>query len=95
MRWLPLLLLAGCAHAPPPPDATIVVETSAPQARVYIDDALAGGGQRKLAVFSGKRRVEIRADGYYTAYFDVEIPRGSLHKLDAPLRKVPPGQPGD
>jgi len=48
-----------------------------------------------LPLPSGRRRVEIRADGWFTAYRSVPLAPGKTETLDVTLRRVPDGEPGD
>ncbi len=87
--------LAGCAagNRALKPDAQLVVDTAVPDARVYVDDVFAGRAAelqgRALLVRSGTRRVEVRADGYFTAYRDVAVPARGRATLRVPLRAAP------
>jgi hypothetical protein len=88
---------AGCASAPRA-DAALYLACPTPLARVYLDDHFVGRAAdlaRGLKVRSGARRVEVRADGHFTAYRDVTVPRGSQVRLDVRLRAVPEGEPGE
>ena len=103
--WLALLFVAGCATArsggeerAAKPDATLIVSSPVADARVYVDDRFVGRVAdlegRAVQVPSGARRVEVRADGYFTAYRDVQVPPGGAAKLEVQLHKVPEGEPG-
>ena len=99
--------LAGCA-APravaPRADAGLIVavrcaqagECNLPDARVYVDDHFIGRaadlGEQPMAVRSGSRRVEVRADGWFTAYREVGVVKAGQARVEVPLRKVPDGE---
>jgi hypothetical protein len=87
----------GCVSAPRA-EAALYLRCSAPLARVYLDDRFVGRAVelgRGLKVRSGARRVEVRADGYFTAYRDVMVARGGEARLEVRLRPVPDGEPGE
>jgi hypothetical protein len=79
------------------PDARLALRCNVPEARVYVDDAFVGrAGElsgRTLPVVSGARRVELRADGFFTAYRDVDVAKGAQAALDVQLHKIPDGEP--
>jgi len=100
MRWLVALLLAACAptgRVVRKPDASLSLRCNVEQARVYLDDAFVGrAGElagRALPVVSGARRVELRADGFFSAYRDVDVAKGAAATLDVQLHKIPDGEP--
>jgi hypothetical protein len=104
MRSLALTLalgLSGCAAGARAvkPDAQLVVDASVPDARVYVDDVFAGRAAElhghALWVRSGTRRVEIRADGYFTAYRDVPVAPGGRASVAVGLRAAPPNEPAE
>jgi hypothetical protein len=80
-------------------DAQLAVACNVPDARVYIDDVFRGraielrGGA--LLVPSGSRRVEVRADGWFTAYRDVVVPHAGRAAVDVELRRVPETEPAE
>lgn len=95
------VVLAGCAPTAKvarKPDASLFVECAVATARVYLDDQFIGRaselGGRPLSVRSGTLRVEVRADGYFTAYRDVPVAPGARERLLVDLRRMPPGEPG-
>jgi hypothetical protein len=92
------VLLASCAHAPPPRTGDLHVHVAQPGARIFIDsepvartspDAL----DAKLSV--GAHRVMIVADGFYRAYYDLLVSDSGVAPLEVTLRPVPPGEAGD
>lgn len=93
-------VVAGCAHSGAPRlDAQLAVACNVPEARIYVDDVfraraaeLAG---RALAVPSGARRIEVRADGWFTAYRDVVVPHAGRAAVDVALRRVPDTEAGE
>jgi hypothetical protein len=93
--------VAGCAHeaaAVRKPDAQLAVHVNVPDARIYVDETFAGRAadlERGVPVVSGKKRVEVRADGWFAAYRDVAVTPGARATLDVALRRVPDGEPGD
>lgn len=99
--WVALALLGGCAATRPSlrSDAQLVVTTNVPDARVYVDDTFRGRAAelrgQALLVPSGTRRVELRADGWFTAYRDVSVPHAGRATVAVPLRPVPPNEPGE
>jgi hypothetical protein len=78
------------------PDARLAIVCSVPLARVYLDDRFVGlaGELGALPVVGGDRRVELRADGYFTAYRDVKVPPAGRARLEVELHPVPEGDPG-
>ena len=88
---------------PPPPQGGLRLETSPGSAEVYVDGAYVGLVEdfgisgRALDIIVGRHRVELRAAGYATLAFDVNIAanqitryRGDLQRLnqDAPQARV-------
>jgi hypothetical protein len=67
-------------------------------ARIYIDERFVGrSGElaaRPVPVIAGPLRVEVRADGFFTAYRDAEVRPGESARLKVELRRVPEGEPG-
>jgi hypothetical protein len=94
-------LVAGCAagNRARRADAELVVVVAVAEARVYVDDTFAGRAGdlrgRALAVPSGNRRVEVRADGYFTAYRDVVIAPRARATVDVRLHAAPPNEPAE
>lgn len=92
--------LAGCAHGPPVrrADAQLVISCPVDDARIYVDDEFVGRAvelrARTLAVVHGTLRIEVRADGWFTAYRDVPLAPGARGRLDVELHRVPDGEPG-
>lgn len=88
-----LPLAAACAHAPAPrADATLLLRVSPPQAAAYVDDlpVRAGPGEvTRVAVLPGLHRVEVRAEGYFTAYREIAVPPQGTAELVLPLRRDP------
>jgi hypothetical protein len=98
---LAAVLLGGCAATRPSvrADAQLVVTTNVPDARIYVDDAFRGRAAelrgQALLVPSGTRRVELRADGWFTAYRDVAVPHAGRATVAVSLRPVPANEPGE
>lgn len=96
-----LALLAGCAstRSSVRSDGRLVVNSNVPDARIYVDDVLWGRAAelrgRAMAVPSGDRRVELRADGWFTAYRDVVVPRAGRASVTVTLRPVPATETGE
>jgi hypothetical protein len=95
-------LCSGCATTGTravKPDAQLVVDAAVPDARIYVDDVFAGRAAelrgRAILVRSGTRRLEIRADGYFTAYRDVTITRGARAAITVALRAAPANEPAE
>jgi hypothetical protein len=96
------LSVAACATTPAPArrraDAALTITCAVADARVYVDDQFAGRAaelaDRALVVTSGTRRVEVRADGYFTVYRDVPVTSGARARLTVELRRVPDLEPG-
>jgi hypothetical protein len=95
---LVLLLFAACAGpqaARKAPSSTLEVRCAVPEARVYVDDVFVGPADaRPISVRAGARRVEIRADGWFSAYREVEAPPNGRARVEVELRPVPPLEPG-
>ena len=97
---LALLVFCACGHASPrvrPADARLALKVNVPDARVYVDEKFVGRAAdlADLALPSGRRRVEILADGWFAAYRTVPLAPGQTQALDVTLRRVPDGEPGD
>jgi hypothetical protein len=102
------IVCAGCAGPAanaPRADAGIIVavrcaqpgaDCAVPDARVYVDDKFVGRaidlGDQPIPVQAGSRRVEVRADGWFTSYREVPVARSARAKVDVPMRKVPDGE---
>jgi hypothetical protein len=90
------LFLCGCAGTL---DARIEIFCPVGNALVYVDEALVGRASnlsgRPIRVMSGRRRVELRADGYFNAYREVKVAHNSEERVTIALRKVPEGETGD
>lgn len=103
MRYVVAAALFGVACAPTRPavrtDAQLAVACNVPDARVYVDDVFRGRAAElahgALAVPSGARRVEVRADGWFTAYKDVVVPHDGRARVDVALRRVPETEPAE
>ena len=67
-----------------------------PEARVYVDDKFVGRAVelagRTIGVRAGTRRVEVRADGWFTAYREVPVAPKGRARVEVPLDKVPDGE---
>jgi len=93
------LLSAACAptKAVVRADGQLQVTCNVPDARVYVDEVFRGRAAELehgvLAVPSGNRRVEVRADGWFTAYRDVTVPHAGRAGVDVALRRVPETEP--
>jgi hypothetical protein len=96
-------LFAGCATTGAKPvvraDAQLAVACNVPDARVYVDDVFRGRAielaHGALLVPSGARRVEVRADGWFTAYRDVSVPHAGHAYVEVDLRRVPDTEPAE
>ena len=103
MRYVVAAALFGAACAPTRTavraDAQLAVACNVPEARVYVDDVFRGRAAElaigSLLVPSGARRVEVRADGWFTAYRDVVVPHAGRARVDVALRRVPDTEPGE
>lgn len=86
------LLVASCAHAPPPAGGGFRVECNVSDATVWIDDVLAGeasgwkGAGRQLR--AGFHRIEIRHPGYYSVFQEIDLPAGGQAVVVARLRET-------
>jgi hypothetical protein len=80
------------------PDAALAVECDVAEARVYVDDTFVGRADelalRPAPVHAGARRVEVRADGYFSAFRDVAIAPGERARMRVGLHRVPDGDSG-
>jgi hypothetical protein len=96
-----MLGIGSCASATRAlkPDAQLVVVAAVPDARIYVDDIFAGRAAElhghAILVHSGSRRVEVRADGYFTAYRDVTISPGARAAVTVALHAAPPNEPAE
>jgi hypothetical protein len=104
IRWVVAasLLCVACASTSKSvvrADGQLAVACNVPDARVYVDDVFRGRAIElsagALLVPSGARRVEVRADGWFTAYRDVVVPHAGRAAVDVALRKVPETEPAE
>ena len=101
MRYVVAAALFASACAPTKAvvraDGQLAVACNVPEARVYVDDVFRGRAAElaagALLVPSGARRVEVRADGWFTAYRDVSVPHAGRATVDVELRRVPDTEP--
>jgi len=99
MRLCLMLLLAACAgpsQSVKKTDAVLLVGCSVGSASVYVDESFAGRaaelGHNGLRVAHGRIRVEVRADGFYPAYREVQVQPGERARVDVELRAIPEGE---
>lgn len=75
------------------PAAFLLLECTMPGARVYVDDVFVGLARqldaRPLELAPGARRLEVRADGYFTIYRDLALLPGERHYERVRLRQMP------
>lgn len=86
------LILGGCAHAPPPPDALLSLQVTPPTAQVYVDDQPVHrepGGVRVPVRGGAFYRIEVRAAGHFPAYREVVVPAHGRRDLQIALRPDP------
>ncbi len=103
MRYVLAAVLMSAACAPTArvvrADAQLAIACNVPEARVYVDDVFRGRAielaHGALLVPSGARRVEVRADGWFTAYRDVVVPHAGRATVDLALRRVPETEPAE
>ena len=103
MRYVVAAALFGAACAPTAKtvraDAQLSIACNVPDARVYVDDVFRGRAAELVGaavlVPSGSRRVEVRADGWFTAYRDVTVPHAGRARVDVALRRVPETEPAE
>ncbi|HEX9102097.1 MAG TPA: hypothetical protein VF997_07835 [Polyangia bacterium] len=80
-------------------DGQLAVACNVPEARVYVDEVFRGRAAElaagALLVPSGPRRLEVRADGWFTAYRDVVVPHAGRASVDVALRRVPETEPAE
>ena len=80
-------------------DGRLAVACNVPDARVYVDDVFRGRAAElrgaAMLVPSGPRRVEVRADGWFTAYRDVVVPHDGRAAVDVALHRVPETEPAE
>lgn len=92
---------AGCATTSRQvkPDGQLAVACNVGDARVYLDEVFLGRAAdlrgHVVAVRSGRRRVELRADGWFPAYRDVAVPHAGRAELHVELRAIPPNEPSE
>jgi hypothetical protein len=93
VKWLALLFLVACAHAPPgaarrADSALVRVICPEGEATLWIDGRLvaqvrdAGGGVR---LRSGLHRFEIRHDRFHTRYLELTLRAGEERELQVSL----------
>jgi len=103
MRYVVAAALFAAACAPTKAvvraDGQLQVTCNVPEARVYVDDVFRGRAAEVehgvMLVPSGARRVEVRADGWFTAYRDVTVPHAGRARVDVALRRVPETEPAE
>ncbi|HXU72190.1 MAG TPA: hypothetical protein VN947_22830 [Polyangia bacterium] len=103
MRYIVAAALFGAACAPTKSavrtDGRLAIACNVPDARVYVDDVFRGRAAELVGaavlVPSGSRRVEVRADGWFTAYRDVVVPHDGRAAVDVALRPVPETEHGE
>ena len=104
MRFIVASALFGAAACAPTTaalrtDAQLAITCDVPDARIYVDEVFRGRAAelrgRALAVPSGARRVEVRADGWFTAYRDVTVPPKGRATVEVPLKRVPETETGE
>ena len=65
--------------------AFLELQVSPPTAEVFVDDEYSGVVNRwagqTMPIRPGSRRVELRAEGYLSQRFDVEVVEGQMHTL--------------
>jgi hypothetical protein len=80
-------------------DAQLQVSCDVPEARVYVDEQFRGRASdlrgRAVGVVSGTRRVEVRADGWFTAYRDVPVAHKGRASVAIALQRVPDTEPAE
>jgi hypothetical protein len=91
---LALLLLVGCG----PHRVPLHVSARPADADVFVDDVFVGAVNQlrgRVPVAPGAHRVEIRREGYYRHYADVEVPdtKGGA-RLEVDLRRKVDALPG-
>ena len=91
------LAAVGCATmGRTRPDGHLALACNVGDARVYLDEVFLGRAAdlrgHVVAVRSGNRRVELRADGWFPAYRDVAVPHAGRADLTVELRPVPPNE---
>ena len=94
-----LLIVSGCASrsrgAQPPRiiEGGLLVSCIPSDAEVIIDGRFVGVvssvGGRPIPLPEGLHRVELRRDGYFSAYHEVRGVRGVRQRLQVELRQVP------
>jgi hypothetical protein len=91
--WLAALLLFGCgarAAVVRPEAQGLRVRCDNAAASVFVDDRFAGRAAelrgRDLPILPGFHRVEVRAEGFFPRYAEVEIQPGGRAVLDVTLR---------
>ncbi len=68
--------------------ATLVVKTSAPNARVLLrqkDEGIVNGGERRIPTRAGQASLEVAADGYETFRRDIDLSAGTVVVIEASL----------
>ncbi len=99
---LVVLALVGCAATktqPAPKKMGLLCVRGAPDdAQVYVNETLvahaAALAARPLPLPVGSYRVEVRADGFFTLYRDVELGPDKTQCVEAAMRRVPEGESG-
>jgi hypothetical protein len=95
------LLLSACAPTAKAVrvDGQLSVACAVANARVYVDDIFAGRAVelrgRALLVPTGAHRVEVRAEGYFSAYRDVKVMPHQRETVAVDLHRIPDNEPGE
>ena len=91
--------MAEYCSCSPCSSAFVAVSCNVGDARVYLDEVFLGRAAdlrgHVVAVRSGSRRVELRADGWFPAYRDVAVPHAGRADLRVDLRAIPPNEPSE
>ncbi len=92
-----VVLVSACAHRPA--TGILILHATPPDARVLLDDRYIGSAgalsTRPIRLNAGRRRLELSADGHYSARREAEVPPNGRLELSVELHPVPDGMRGD
>lgn len=90
-----LLMTAACQpqRPRPPSKGELVLDCKPDSAQIFVDDrflgTVSGLARKPLLLKTGRRRLELRADGYFASYHDLRVVAGVRQKLQVELRREP------
>ena len=88
-------LLAACATGPVP-QGFLVLNVKPAEARIVLDDRYIGSAEQlsghRLRLGVGRRRLEVSAEGHYTARREADVKLKQKTELQIELHAIPEGE---